>query len=689
MGNTGNRSMDGEGPRSGPKGRVAWPMMAMALLSGHLIATESAAVPTEEDFLGDIPVVLSVTRLSQPRSEAPAAITVIDRRMIEASGARSIPELMRMVPGFQVGHDEDSLLAPRQTPVTYHGYSDAFSRKMQVLIDGRSVYDPMFGGVRWSELGVALEDIERIEVIRGPNAVSYGANAFLGVINIITRHPVQDAGFSAGVEGATGGYQRGIVRYSNDNERYDHRLTVLSMRQDGLQNLYDSSDSTELAYRGELKLGSKDTLSLNLGYNQGLRQMGDADAATMPTNPYHDAQTTNHHQQVSWVRRLSPDQDLSFQVYHNYSQFDNTYIGYFDPDGGGPFPALATSIVADTRTHRWDAEFQHTLRVSGNLRLVWGAEVRQDEAWAPDWFTTNKWQRKQLYRLFGNSEWRMGPHLTSNIGLMVEHSSDVGTNYSPRLAFNFLPTEHHAFRASVSQANRNPSLFEQYANTTVNIGNVVPPTELVLQYFYGDGNVGPGKLTAYELGYLYDNPKHGLSLDTKLFSMRFRDSIAYPSDLDTLIGTYTYLNGGDSDINGFELQMKYQPVRGTTLATTYAYAEHTGWYTAAIGPAPAPPTPGSSDASTPAHTFSLLLAQDFGHSWTAGLFYYWVSEAGWFSSATQGYHILNARLAKTFQIGGRKMQLELLGQNLAGSYRDFDNNAVLDRRYYLGIKIPF
>jgi iron complex outermembrane receptor protein len=148
-----------------------------------------SGLPTEDVYFTDIPVVLSVTRLAQPKSDAPAAITVIDRSTIEASGIREIPELMRLVPGFQVGHDYGDVLAPEQTPVTYLGYSDQFSRKMQVLVDGRSVYDPMYGGVRWSELGLLLDDIDRIEVIRGPNAASYGSNAFLGVINIITRDP--------------------------------------------------------------------------------------------------------------------------------------------------------------------------------------------------------------------------------------------------------------------------------------------------------------------------------------------------------------------------------------------------------------------------------------------------------------------------------------------------------------------
>ena len=117
---------------------------------------------TDDLFTQDLPLVLTASRLSQPISEAPSAVTVIDRQMIAASGFRTVPELMRLVPGMYVG------FADANRPiVSLHGSSDELARRMQVLIDGRSAYLPPFGGVNWADLPLLTEDIERIEVCAG------------------------------------------------------------------------------------------------------------------------------------------------------------------------------------------------------------------------------------------------------------------------------------------------------------------------------------------------------------------------------------------------------------------------------------------------------------------------------------------------------------------------------------------
>lgn len=165
-------------------------LLGLLVLQTHAATAggETAPGSGEDDvYFGDLPIVLSATRLSQPLTEVPVAITVIDREMIEASGARELADVFRLVPGFVVGS-----VNGHQRMVGYHGLLDAFNRRMQVLVDGRSVYTSTFGGVRWTDLSLALEDIERIEVVRGPNAATYGPNSFLGVISIKTRHALED-----------------------------------------------------------------------------------------------------------------------------------------------------------------------------------------------------------------------------------------------------------------------------------------------------------------------------------------------------------------------------------------------------------------------------------------------------------------------------------------------------------------
>ena len=136
-------------------------LVGIIALSGGVAADQNM---TEEDLLGEIPIVMSATRLPQPVSDAPVAMTVIDREMIEASGFVEIPDLFRLVPGFQVGLSWQD----HHSSVTYHGQSDGLSRRMQVLIDGRIALGATFGIVDWDRLGLIIDDIDRIEIVRGP-----------------------------------------------------------------------------------------------------------------------------------------------------------------------------------------------------------------------------------------------------------------------------------------------------------------------------------------------------------------------------------------------------------------------------------------------------------------------------------------------------------------------------------------
>jgi iron complex outermembrane receptor protein len=140
-----------------------------------------------------LPQVLTATRLKQSAAAVPGSMTVIDSELIKASGARDISELLRLVPGMMVGYTTGN-----QAAVNYHGTSASDARRMQVLIDGRSVYRAGLATVDWSDIPVAMEDIERIEVFRGPNTVSYGANALMAVVNILTRSPANSHGSRQG-----------------------------------------------------------------------------------------------------------------------------------------------------------------------------------------------------------------------------------------------------------------------------------------------------------------------------------------------------------------------------------------------------------------------------------------------------------------------------------------------------------
>lgn len=122
------------------------------------------------------------------------------------------------------------------TAVGYHMLHDRFSRQMQVLVDGRSVYEPTVGGVPWTDLALTIDDIERIEVIRGPNAASYGSNSFTAVINIITRHPVLDRGVSLKANAGSNGLAEGFLRYGGNHRSFDYHINYTHQEIDGTDN---------------------------------------------------------------------------------------------------------------------------------------------------------------------------------------------------------------------------------------------------------------------------------------------------------------------------------------------------------------------------------------------------------------------------------------------------------------------
>ncbi len=206
--------------------RVPLPLTLLAaLLAGKAMAGDLFV-----DSL-DVPQVLTATRLKQSPAEVPGSMTVLDRDLIKASGARDIPELMRLVPGMMVGY-----LSGNQATVNYHGTNVTEARRLQVLVDGRSMYRPGLATVDWSDIPVAIEDIDRIEVFRGPNAVSYGANALMGVINILTRHPADSQGtrlkYTAGQNGVRDWYaSQGIHDRSGD-----YRLSLSGQEDDGFDH---------------------------------------------------------------------------------------------------------------------------------------------------------------------------------------------------------------------------------------------------------------------------------------------------------------------------------------------------------------------------------------------------------------------------------------------------------------------
>jgi iron complex outermembrane receptor protein len=664
----------------------SWCLTAYADTPVKAIADEDKPPLTtlsEEDFLAEIPVVLTATRLAQPLTEAPAATTIIDRQMIKASGARDIADLFRLVPGFIVNHDSGHVPI-----VSYHGLSDEFVKRLQVLVDGRSVYSPIFGGPDWSNLPLTIDDIARIEVIRGPNAASYGSNSFLSVINIITLHAAETTGFFARKNRGDDGVDDSTLRYGNTTGDLDYRLTLGLNKDDGFDGRDDSRDIGTARFRADYQLTAADTLLFQLGRTRGSKQID-----SISLNATEDRDIRVDFEQLRWQRQIGSRDEISLQFFHTIEDNDEIF------DVTLPI----AHVIRDSSTHaeRFDIEAQHTKQINDMTRLVWGLSARQDTAKGPQIFGTDPAVGytgskdsfdNQLYRVFANLEWRIKADLTANVGTMWEKSDLADAQFSPRVGLNYLFSPQQSVRVIVSKATRSPSLNETYSDfrvpffdTPFPVCTSGPPCDVITRVWVGNENLKPERIIAYELGYHANLLKRNVGIDLKYYQEKLRDLIVFdqnaiPNPTDPILGEYLiYDNLTDANINGIEASVELQPRAETRLIMSHSYTEIDSKN----------PNISSSKLakSGPAHTTSMLLINQFADGITGSINYFRASESNGLGSGDPlpGYRRLDVRVGVPFQWHSLHGELSFIAQNIADAYLDWRSDNKAERLHYISL----
>lgn len=623
------------------------------------LASVAHAGVTEKDFLADMPVVLSASRLDQPLDEAPSAMTVIDRETIRASGYRNIADLFRLVPGFYVsdynGH---------QPIVSYHGMSDQYSRRMQVLVDGRSIYMPPSGGVDWSSLPIGVEDIERIEVIRGPSAAVHGANSFLGVISITTRNPALSQGTAVSFRDGTNGVGDGFLRYGGHAGKFDYRLAMGYRSDSGFTLVNDSQRIKLINLSADYALDPVDSLQFRLGASGGSEGLGNpGNSGTVdPADPPRNSTVASQYEQLRWERSIDAGHDMSVLFYHNYQRLSDTYLtlpGLLP--GGVVFPVDAGMVG-----QRYHLEFQRTASESPSFRQVWGGSVRLDESDAPLYMTGHLQEPSQ--RLFWHGEWRISPSLLMNAGAMLEHNNFTGKAVSPQVALNYHLNRSNTLRIGFSRAERNPVMFEQMAHLVYILGKIAVPR------FYGPGNLRPEQVTSSEIGYIGEFLESELVLDARVFQDHFNDLIATAG----VPFPRTFGNYGTADDRGAEIQLKWKPDLATRFTANFAHAIISGNF------------PETYNQSAPKNSFSLVAMRQFPFDVDGSFVYTRQGDVRALGPGqlVDGYSRFDCRLAKGFFIGGKHAEIGLVIQNLLNTpYSEFRTLNAFGRQGYLTLSV--
>jgi iron complex outermembrane receptor protein len=628
--------------------------VATAILRSGAFAANGGA--PEQAFFEELPVVLSVSRLPQSLADTPGALTVLDRETIRATGYRRLPDLFRLVPGFNVAWQRGWWGV-----VNYHGFSGELPNRVLVLVDGRPINSEYFAGAAdWISQPLAIDDIERIEVLRGSNSAAFGTNAFLGVINIQTRHASQSGRFYAQVNHGEQGIRDTIVRAGGGAGPLDFRLTLGRTKDHGLEELVDQNHQDFANLRADLRLGAADELTLNVGGQRGPAMEGFR--AEPFSNPVRERRTRTSFAQLRWRHVFSPESELSIQMYHNRDRYiDVIDLGFLR----GDLNRLAT---------RDSIELQHFLRLTPMLRAVWGAEWRRDEAEAVSFLQDRSPAGSRTQRLFGNLEWRALEKLSINLGAMAERVSITGTDVSPRAFANYELVPGHVLRGGLSTATRAPTLFEAFAKP-------------LFTSVSGNPDLDRERVLARELGYFGVFPSLKLQADIRL----------YREDLKDLIGTAeiplaqrvsptvtsTFVNLETARTRGISYQLKWSPLASTQLALSQAF-ERISQRTPEL------------QASAPSHSTSVMWTQRLPGDWSFSLMHYAVGAIHWqgFGDRVPAYRRTDARVSYAFRTGGLRGEASLVGLNLFDRNTEFrigpvGETHVLSRRAYATLRLEF
>lgn len=668
---------------------LAFCFFCMALLLPHeVLADETTAAFTVDALVADntdqalnsydplaqepVPTVLTASRLRQSKTTAPATVTVLEGRQLRELGIIQLWEVFRLVPGMTVQFVRSNIPI-----VTYHGLAGIDQRRMQVLIDGRAMYNAGLADIDWHNMPVPLENIDRIEVVRGPSAASYGINAFLATINIITKKPADTQGVQARMVYGDTGVNNQFASLGERYEKFDWRLSLSHKKSDGFDkrlavptppqtfdsnNLKKANDgfTTRLIdFSSTYEFSSSQSLTFNAG-----RNTSDEEADPAEFSPVFGVQTDPNITGRDWYAQIKFDQQVSdshswyLQTYYQKRQRNQNWrscvpLGLFGISP--PNQQLCADVDQDFREARADIEFQDTLQLSDQLRVVSGASYREDSFTSSTYF--NGSDGNQLIRAFGNAEYGPATWLTVNAGGLWESDTNSGNFFSPRGALNFHLTNDQVLRFVLSKAVRTPDPFEQSANWGYQLRNVQPAQVSALEglrllEFQAPGNLSEEQILSREISY-YGRFRLGdgiFSTEVKLF----RDTIT-----DLISGTLDPVRWNiDNNLQvkqqGVELETSYE-WPSNSLRLTYAYMDQDGKFvadTTNLTPKQTSDFVESVGRSTANHSGSASWVHRFPHqiSWSNS-FYYADKLDEW------DFKRLDARLAKGYLLP--KMTIEI------------------------------
>ena len=444
--------------------------------------------------------VTSVSKRAQRLSDAAAAVFVITADDIRRSGVTTIPDSLRLAPGVQVANINANSWA-----ITSRGFNARYANKLLVLIDGRTVYSPLFTGTFWDSQDTVLEDIERIEVVRGPGATLWGSNAVNGVINIITRSAADTQGnlLSAGA----GNQERGFASFRHggaigENGAYRIYAKAFDRKENEFADTGspsdDAWDQARIGFRVDLPESEHGSLTIQGDYVTGESQeniRARFEIAGVPPIPEVDPELEAFNLLGRWSHQFESGDEITIQGYYDSNEREFRNVGT---------DRYTLDLDIDYRTQRFD---RHDLLLGAGYRYI------SDDLRSTDRIRAIPPSRSyELASAFVQDDIALVPDaLTLTLGVKFEHNDFTGMEYQPNARISWRPDERYSFWASAARAVRIPgradhdgrvaAIFFPQGAMVPGIGIPLPLPGVV--YAVGSPDFESEELMAYEIGFRY------------------------------------------------------------------------------------------------------------------------------------------------------------------------------------------
>ena len=591
--------------------------------------------------------VTSVSKKEQKLSQVAAAVFVISQEDIRRSGATNIPDLLRLVPGLDVAQIDASTWA-----ISARGFNSQFANKLLVLMDGRAVYTPLFGGVNWDAQDEPLEDIDRIEVIRGPGGTIWGANAVNGVINIITKMAADAPGALLVTGGGTHEHEFGTAQYGGKIAGHSaYRIFAKYLNHGHFadpsgQDAYDAWHLLHGGFRIDSELTKKDSLT-----TQGDLYTGSAGSVIVHSilfppdniNEQEVAGFSGGNALTRWRHEFSDRSDATLQVY--FDRYTRS----------GPEAHEVRNTV--------DVDFQHHRALSARQDLIWGLGYRYsadqtvgtiDQAYVPaNW-------NGDLFDFFAQDQVTLKPdRLFLSGGAKLEHSYFTGFNLQPSARLAWTPNHRQTLWVAISRASQTPTRRREHLDVV--LAALPGPAEVTL---LGNLDAKSEHVIAYELGYR-TQLSGNLSVEATSFFNVYRDVESVepqPPFFDAsfvpplLVHQKVLDNKVHGTVEGLELSLNWKATSRWTLSPGYSFLEmhlhtdHTSLDTTTVADA---------QGSSPNHQAQLRSHVELprGFAWDTNAYFVGRLPAQFVASYTRVDTQLRWRFAEHLELG-------LVGQNL-------------------------